>query len=43
MTLAKCHTCGRELIAPYDGMPYWCTECSYEDDLKVLRQSKDGE
>jgi len=32
--LAKCHNCGVELIAPYDGQPYWCTECSYENDLK---------
>jgi len=34
MMMAKCHNCGVELIAPYDGQPYWCTECSYEDDLK---------
>jgi DNA-directed RNA polymerase subunit RPC12/RpoP len=34
MTVAKCHSCGRELIAPYDGHPYWCVECSYEDELK---------
>jgi len=32
--LAKCHSCGIELIAPYDGQPYWCTECSYEEELK---------
>jgi DNA-directed RNA polymerase subunit RPC12/RpoP len=34
MTLAKCAKCGRELMAPDDGHPYWCTECSYEDELK---------
>jgi hypothetical protein len=32
MTLAKCHKCGVELIAPYDGQPYWCTECSIEEE-----------
>ena len=34
MPLAKCHTCGAELIAPYDGKPYWCTECSWEDEMR---------
>lgn len=38
MPLAKCHKCGATLIAPYDGKPYWCTECSYEDDLKYNRR-----
>ena len=32
--LAKCHSCGKELIAPYDGHPYWCVECSYEEELR---------
>ena len=32
MTVAKCHKCGVELIAPYDGQPYWCTECSIEEE-----------
>jgi DNA-directed RNA polymerase subunit RPC12/RpoP len=43
MTMAKCHKCGREVTAPYDGQPYWCTACSYEDDLKEKqrRERKD--
>lgn len=32
--LAKCATCGATLIAPDDGQPRWCTECSYKDDQK---------
>jgi len=32
MTLAKCAKCGVELIAPYDGNPYWCTDYSREND-----------
>jgi len=34
MTLAKCAGCGAELIAPEDGQPYWCTECSQAADEK---------
>jgi DNA-directed RNA polymerase subunit M/transcription elongation factor TFIIS len=41
MTLAKCHTCGKILIVADDGQPFWCTECSYEDDLKEQRRRKD--
>jgi hypothetical protein len=26
--LAKCEDCGVTLIAPYDGQPYYCQECS---------------
>jgi transposase len=29
---AICSCCGATLIAPVDSQPYWCTECSYEDD-----------
>ena len=44
MTTAKCHDCGAELIAPYDGKPYWCIECSYKYDMKKQqRQQKTGE
>lgn len=32
--LAKCHKCGVTLIAPEDGQPYWCTGCSYEEELR---------
>lgn len=32
--LAKCAKCGVELIVPHDGQPYWCTECSIEEELK---------
>ena len=32
--LARCEKCGEELIAPYDGQPYWCIECSQEIDRK---------
>ena len=28
MTLAKCEGCGKPLIVPYDGLPFWCIECS---------------
>lgn len=38
MTLAKCAECGVELIAPYDGFPYWCTKCSIEDDEKERKR-----
>jgi ribosomal protein S27E len=27
-SLAKCADCGATLIAPDDGKPYWCIECS---------------
>jgi DNA-directed RNA polymerase subunit RPC12/RpoP len=43
MVLAKCKKCGATLIAPYDGNPYWCTECSYEDELKGIRNKSTGE
>jgi hypothetical protein len=33
--LAKCAGCGETLIAPDDGEPWYCTECSYEKDLKA--------
>ena len=32
--LARCAGCGAELIAPEDGKPYWCIECSQEMDRK---------
>jgi hypothetical protein len=32
MTLAKCAKCGETLIAPEDGQPHWCTQCSIEMD-----------
>jgi hypothetical protein len=32
--LAKCEKCGVTLIAPDDGQPRWCFDCSYEDDLR---------
>jgi len=32
--LAHCAGCGAELIAPYDGMPYWCIECSQEEERR---------
>jgi hypothetical protein len=31
--VANCEGCGAELIAPYDGQPYWCTECSHNEDM----------
>jgi hypothetical protein len=36
--LAKCADCGAELIAPYDGNPYWCTECSQKEDERRGRR-----
>lgn len=30
--LATCAKCGDELIAPEDGQPYWCIECSHKLD-----------
>jgi len=30
--LAKCEDCGVTLIAPYDGHPYYCQECSQMRD-----------
>jgi DNA-directed RNA polymerase subunit RPC12/RpoP len=43
MPLAKCHTCGKTLIAPYDGKPYWCTKCSYEEEyMKEKRRKKNA-
>ena len=32
--LAICYDCGAELIAPADGKPYWCTNCSHEAELR---------
>ena len=31
MTLAKCAKCGKPLIVPYDGLPFWCIDCLVED------------
>lgn len=36
--LARCEKCGMTLIAPFDGQPYWCTECSYEDELRERKR-----
>jgi hypothetical protein len=41
--LARCETCGKTLIAPYDGQPYWCTECSIEKDQRFQRRRKNYE
>jgi len=30
--LARCAGCGSTLIAPADGKPYWCIECSQKQD-----------
>ncbi len=30
--LARCTGCGATLIAPADGKPYWCIECSQKQD-----------
>jgi DNA-directed RNA polymerase subunit M/transcription elongation factor TFIIS len=38
--MSKCEKCGALLIAPYDGKPYWCTECSYEEELKKLGKQR---
>jgi hypothetical protein len=33
--IATCETCGAQLIAPYDGKPYWCIACSDAEARKV--------
>lgn len=38
MTLAKCHECGVELIAPFDGQSYWCTECSQKEEEEYQKR-----
>jgi DNA-directed RNA polymerase subunit RPC12/RpoP len=40
MTLAKCAKCGETLIVSDDGMPFWCTECSYEEEYQRNQQKK---
>lgn len=34
---AVCYECGVDLIAPADGQPYWCTECSQEEEERMQR------
>ena len=36
--VARCKTCGEQLIAPYDGQPYQCTECSHREDERRSRR-----
>lgn len=35
---AVCYDCGEELIAPADGQPYFCIECSQNRDYERRRQ-----
>jgi exosome complex RNA-binding protein Csl4 len=32
MTLARCKKCREQLIVEDDGQPFWCTECSAEEE-----------
>ena len=43
MTLAKCEGCGKPLIVPYDGLPFWCIECSMKEDEKFCIPVMEGD